>query len=269
MSASRFTQVRPPAVAGTFYPQHPDELRRLVQFCLAGGRRTLLDPRQVKAQILPHAGLIYSGPIAGTGYLLLEKDCDSIKRVILLGPSHRLAFDGIAISNASKFATPLGEVSVDEAAVEEISELPGVELLEAAHAREHSLEVHLPFLQTVLPSFTLVPLVVGNASEETVSAVLEKLWGGPETRLIISSDLSHYFAYAEANRLDTETAARIEHLKPVGTDQACGAIPLNGLLRSARQHHLKPHTLDLRNSGDTAGSRDRVVGYGAFAFALN
>ena len=210
-----------------------------------------------KAFILPHAGFIYSGSVAGSGYLQLEKDRDEVQRVILLGPSHRVAFSGLAVSAANVFATPLGEIPVDDDAIESLLEFPGVQVMEAAHAHEHSLEVHLPFLQSVLGHFQLVPLIVGHAHEEEVSAVLEKLWGGPETRVIISSDLSHFHDYAVAHRLDMETATRIEKLQPVASDQACGSVPLNGLLHAARRFHLTPHTLDLRNSGDTAGSRHR------------
>jgi len=219
--------------------------------------------------VLPHAGYIYSGPIAGTGYRCLELERDVVRRIILLGPSHHVAFNGIAVSEASVFATPLGEVLVDVAAIGDILGFPQVRIMEAAHAHEHSLEVHLPFLQSVLNDFKLVPLVVGDAREEEVSAVLEKIWGGPETRIIVSSDLSHYYEYAMARQLDEETAVCIEKLQPLETVQACGAIPLNGLLRSARRHKLHSHIMDLRNSGDTAGNRGRVVGYGAFAFCAD
>ncbi len=265
MSACQFKKVRSPAFAGSFYPSNADDLRQLVQFCLAGGVRPAVR-RSHKAFVLPHAGLIYSGPVAGSGYLCLESDCDVIRRVILLGPSHRMLFPGIAVSEATAFATPLGEVPVDEVAIETILELPQVRVLEAAHAREHSLEVHLPFLQMVLDEFKLVPLVVGDASEEEVGAVLEELWGGPETRIVISSDLSHFHDYTMTQRIDAETATCVEELQPVTPNQACGAIPLNGLLYAARNHKLTSRTIDLRNSGDTAGDRARVVGYGAFAF---
>ena len=268
MSACQFKRVRHPVCAGSFYPSDPDELRRLVQFCLAGARRSAL-LHLPKALALPHAGLIYSGPVAGSGYLRLEKDRDTIQRVILLGPSHHIAFSGLAVSDANVFATPLGEIPVDNEAIESLLDFPGVQVMEAAYAREHSLEVHLPFLQIVLGHFHLVPLVVGHAHEDEVSAVLEKLWGGPETRIIVSSDLSHFHDYTIAHQLDKETASRIEKLQPVASDQACGAAPLNGLLHAARLYKLTPHTLDLRNSGDTAGSRSRVVGYGAFAFSEN
>ena len=268
MSACQFKRVRQPAFAGTFYPSDPVELRQLVQFCLAGGVRHPFQAT-LKAFVLPHAGLIYSGPVAGSGYICLERDRDVIQRIVLLGPSHRVAFKGIAVSGANAFATPLGEVPVDEEAGEAILELPQVQLLEAAHACEHSLEVHLPFLQVALGHFKLVPLVVGDASPETVSAVIEKLWGGPETRIIVSSDLSHFYDYATAIRLDAETAGCVEKFQAVIPDQACGAMPLNGLLHAAHKHRLTPQIIDLRNSGDTAGDRARVVGYGAFAFSEN
>jgi MEMO1 family protein len=265
MSAHLCSKVRPAVFAGSFYPANADDLRQLVQFCLAGGMRPAVK-RSHKAFILPHAGLMYSGPVAGSGYLCLERDRAEIQRVILLGPSHRVAFPGIAVSEATCFATPLGEVPVDESALADVMGLPGVRVLEAAHEHEHSLEVHLPFLQSVLGDFKLVPLVVGDAGEEEVGQLLEKLWGGPETRVIISSDLSHFYDYAVARRLDAETATRIEELQPVTPAQACGAFPLNGLLRLARQHRLTARSIDLRNSGDTAGNRSRVVGYGAFVF---
>jgi AmmeMemoRadiSam system protein B len=219
-----------------------------------------------KALVLPHAGLIYSGPVAGTGYKLLEKDRDAVRRIILLGPSHRVAFDGLALSEAAAFTTPLGEIPIDEEGTAAALLVPGVCRMEAAHAREHSLEMQLPFLQTVLGHFTLVPMVVGETNETQLNAVLEKLWGGPETRIIVSSDLSHFHNYRTARQLDQKTAAQVEALESVTPEQACGANPLNGLLRAARNHKLTARTLDLRNSGDTTGNRSRVVGYGAFAF---
>lgn len=269
MSACQFKRIRQPAVAGMFYPADPGELRQLVQFSLASATRFHKRSAMTKAFVLPHAGLVYSGPIAGTGYWQLEKERGAVRRIILLGPSHRVAFPGLALSEATRFATPLGEVPLDEAGIEAALQTPGVCLMEEAHAREHSLEVHLPFLQTVLGQFSLVPLIVGDADEAQVGAVIEKLWGGPETRIIVSSDLSHFHDYNVAHRLDQETAARIEALEPVTPDQACGAHPLNGLLLAARHHKLSVQTLDLRNSGDTAGNRSRVVGYGAFAFSEN
>lgn len=265
MSAQGFHTVRAPVFAGSFYPAYPSELRDIVRQCIANAQ-TVETSSPVKAFVLPHAGYIYSGPIAGTGYRCMEQECLVIRRVILLGPSHRVAFQGIATSQATRFATPLGEVPVDEPAMELTLKLPHVRPFEAAHEHEHSLEVHLPFLQTALDQFTLVPLVVGDATEEEVSTVLEALWGGPETRIVISSDLSHFHDYETAQQLDRETANHVTELSPVTTAQACGAMPLNGLLHSAREHELQARILDLRNSGDTAGDKSRVVGYGAFTF---
>lgn len=222
-------------------------------------------PLAAKALILPHAGYIYSGPVAGTGYRELQRRRSTVERVILLGPSHRVAFRGLACPQHESFATPLGTVPVDRESIASIADLPQVIVMDRAHEREHALEVHLPFLQVVLGSFRLVPLVVGDATEAEVSEVLDRLWGGDETCIIISSDLSHYHPYAAANALDRRTAERVQALEPVTPDQACGATPLDGLLRAARERELRVRLLDLRNSGDTAGPRDRVVGYGAFA----
>jgi AmmeMemoRadiSam system protein B len=255
--------IRPPAVAGMFYPGDAAELRRLVESCLEGKPTPACV--SAKAYILPHAGYVYSGPVAGTGYRQLRAERDHVRRVVLLGPSHRVAFPGVAVSRYTGFATPLGVVPVDRLAIERLRDLPQVFESDRAHQREHSIEVHLPFLQVALRDFQVVPLVVGDASEREVAEVLDRLWGGPETRIIISSDLSHYHDYASACRLDRETARRIEQLEPVSSEQACGAVPLDGLLHAARARGMILRTLDLRNSGDTAGPRDQVVGYGAFA----
>jgi AmmeMemoRadiSam system protein B len=268
MSAHQLPHVRPPVFAGSFYPAEAAQLRREVEACLREAEVPADEPAP-KALVLPHAGYIYSGPVAGFGYQLLARDRSRVRRVVLLGPSHRVGFDGLALSAAEWFATPLGLVPVDVRAATELLKLSLVQLIEPAHAHEHSLEVHLPFLQMTLADFQLVPIVVGEATPEEVDAVLEKLWGGMETCIIISSDLSHYHDYATARRLDAETAGRITRLQPVRPDQACGARPLNGLLHAAAQHRLHAHTLDLRNSGDTAGDRSRVVGYGAFALSGN
>jgi len=249
--------------AGSFYPGEAAELRRMVKACMESGVET--EGVQAKAWILPHAGYIYSGPVAGTGYRQLCADRDVIRRVVLLGPSHRVAFSGLASSSHDGFATPLGVVPVDRDALERLHDLPQVTELDRAHAQEHSLEVHLPFLQVALDRFTLVPLVVGDADEAEVAEVLDRLWGGPETCVVISSDLSHYHDYQTARRIDGETARMLEALRPVSPDRACGAFPLDGMLHSARRRNMALRTLDLRNSGDTAGPRDRVVGYGAFA----
>jgi hypothetical protein len=257
--------VRAPAVAGLFYPADTAELHAQVQQFLNRIEPSAAAPP--KAIIAPHAGYIYSGPIAAAAYARLRAVRDRIARVVLLGPSHRVGFRGIAASGMTAFETPLGHIPVDLEAVELARQVPDVGFLEQAHAQEHSLEVHLPFLQEVLGPFKLVPLVVGEARPQQVGAVLEALWGGPETLIVISSDLSHYQDYRTAQRMDRETSRAIEELRfeDIGYEQACGRNPVNGLLWVARRKNLHVETIDLRNSGDTAGPRDQVVGYGAYA----
>jgi AmmeMemoRadiSam system protein B len=259
------SSVRPPAVAGTFYPANAAALRASVTGFLAAVQPAVKTP---KAIIAPHAGYIYSGPIAASAYAQLAPRRDTITRVVLLGPAHRVAIKGLAVSSADAFMTPLGSVPLDRAAIDRILTLPQVRSADTAHTEEHSLEVHLPFLQEVLEDFQLVPLVVGDATAAEVGEVIDTLWGGPETLIVISSDLSHYHDYDTARRLDRATSKAIEALRPqdIGFDQACGRIPVNGLLEVAKRRGLRVTTLDLRNSGDTAGSRDRVVGYGAWVF---
>lgn len=264
--------IRPPAVAGTFYPADPSVLAAAVDRYLADGRARLAHTAargRPKALIAPHAGYVYSGSIAGTAYAALLEHCGGIERIVLLGPAHRLRVDGLAASDAEAFATPLGAVPVDRVAVHDSLRHPQVHVLEAAHAAEHSLEVQLPFLQSVLGHFELVPFAVGAATHAEVAEVLDDLWGGAETLIIVSSDLSHYYDHAVASRLDAETAAAIEtlHAERLGPDSACGRIPIGGLLLAAGRHGLRAQRLDLRNSGDTAGPRDEVVGYGAFIFS--
>jgi len=256
--------IRPPVVAGMFYPADPRQLAHEVQGFLAKAHPQTLTP---KALIAPHAGYIYSGAIAASAYSTLKDTAPRIRRVVLLGPTHRVAIQGLALPDAEAFDTPLGLVKLDKEAMRVIAHLPQVALSSEAHALEHSLEVQLPFLQSVLDDFTLLPLAVGMATAEEVAEVLEVVWGGDETLIVISSDLSHYLPYTIAQQVDTKTAEDIVHLRqPIAHDQACGGTPINGLILAARKHHLKPHLLDLHNSGDTAGSRDRVVGYAAFAF---
>ena len=259
---------RPPAVAGAFYPSDPEELDQIVRSCLEGAEAQS-SKAAPKALIAPHAGYIYSGPIAASAYARLASVRSSIRRVVLLGPSHVVPLVGLAASSADAFLTPLGRIPVDRAAVERVLALPHVELLDQAHAREHSLEVHLPFLQRVLDDFSLVPLVVGDASPEEVADVLDQLWGGPETLIVISSDLSHYHDYETARQLDAATSHAIENLSPeeIHGEGACGRVPVRGLLVVAKRRGLHAETIDLRNSGDTAGPRDGVVGYGAYVFA--
>ncbi len=260
--------VREPAVAGQFYPYDISTLRAEVEQHL---RAAETDAPAPKAIIAPHAGYIYSGPVAGYAYRAIEPAAGQIRRVVLLGPAHRAYLSGVGLSSAGSFATPLGLVPVDREACTRIAQLPGVALADAAHAAEHSLEVHLPFLQCVLEDFTLVPLVVGDAAPGLVADVLACLWGGPDTLVVISTDLSHYHDYRTAQRLDAASTQAIEMLRyeDIGSDNACGCMPLNGLLHLARARGFKVRTLDVRNSGDTAGPRDRVVGYGAYAVSEN
>ncbi|MGB5438662.1 MAG: AmmeMemoRadiSam system protein B [Gammaproteobacteria bacterium] len=255
--------IREPAVAGSFYPANPLQLRSMLQGYLAESAAGGPPP---KAMIVPHAGYIYSGPVAASGYARLQQAADHINRVILLGPAHRVAFRGLAVPNADGFRTPLGVVPVDKAAIDEILALPQVHTSEEAHRQEHSLEVHLPFLQATLNKFTLVPLVVGDATPAEVSEIIGHFWDSPGTLIIISSDLSHYHDYETAVKLDNMTSRAIENLalENIGYDDACGRNPVNGLLLYARQHGLAAKTIDLRNSGDTAGPRDQVVGYGTY-----
>jgi hypothetical protein len=259
------TSVRNPAVAGLFYPDDPRELRAMVEDFLGAVQATGSVP---KAIIAPHAGYIYSGPVAASAYARIQPARGRITRVVLLGPAHRVGFHGLALSSADYFQTPLGSITVDQEAVKKISGLPQVHVMDAAHRQEHSLEVHLPFLQEVLGEFSLVPLVVGDAEPNEVAEVLDALWGGPETLIVISSDLSHYHDYKTAQRLDRATSQAIEQLRleDIQYDHACGRNPVSGLLQVARQRGLKAKTVDLRNSGDTAGSHDQVVGYGAYIF---
>ena len=258
--------IRPPAVAGLFYPDDGKQLQHDVDSFLSAARQMGEIP---KALIAPHAGYIYSGPIAASAYINLLPVRTIIKKVILLGPSHRVAFSGLAAPSVDEFITPLGSISIDHKTLNQILSLPQVFVMDEAHAQEHSLEVHLPFLQTVLDDFQLVPLVVGDTSAEDVAEALNLIWGGPETLIVISSDLSHYHSYTTAHKLDQAASLAIENLQPekIQYEMACGKNPVNGFLKLAKQKGLHGKTLDLRNSGDTAGTKDRVVGYGAYAFS--
>lgn len=261
--------VRPAAVAGMFYPGSSAALAESVRACLAdAATRPLPAGTLPKAVIVPHAGYVYSGPIAGAAYARLAAGRRTIRRVVLLGPTHRVPVRGLALPTARAFATPLGVVEVDRKAALLALTLPQVQESDAAHALEHSLEVQLPFLQAVLDEFRIVPFAVGDATADEVADVIDRLWGGPETLIVISSDLSHYHRYAEARAIDRGTADAILALGPeIDHEQACGATPVNGLLLCARRRGLAAELLDLRNSGDTAGDKSRVVGYASFAFA--
>ncbi len=261
-------QVRPAAVAGTFYPGEASSLSRtvhsLLEACSAGAPAGAQPP---KALIVPHAGYVYSGSTAAQAYALLAPWRQTIRRVVLLGPVHRVPVRGLALPGVDALATPLGEVRVDPSATDTLRRLPQVVTSAPAHAQEHSLEVQLPFLQTVLASFTLVPLAVGDATPDEVCETLDAVWGGPETLLVISSDLSHFLGHAQAQAVDRQSVQTLLALQPtLGHRQACGATPINGLLLAARRHHLRPELLAMCNSGDTAGDRQRVVGYAAVAF---
>jgi AmmeMemoRadiSam system protein B len=248
---------------------YPDDARQLMLTVAGFMSEAHTNGEAVKALIAPHAGYVYSGPIAASAYAQLSECAGTIERVVLLGPAHRVSLNGLAACSAESFATPLGNVAVDTEAVQDVLALPQVVLCNEAHAAEHSLEVHLPFLQTICPGLKIVPLVVGQASITEVAEVLERLWGGPETVIVVSSDLSHYHDYATAHFLDETTAEAIEALDPdrLRYDSACGQVAIRGLLLTARKKGLHARTVDLRNSGDTAGPRSRVVGYGAFVFA--
>lgn len=261
------TTIRLPAVAGLFYPADEDELRAAVRHYLEGVADSAGESVP-KALIAPHAGYIYSAPIAASAYARIRSGRNSIKHVVLMGPSHRVPFQGLALSSASAFATPLGQVTVDRQAQAAVADLSQMTVLDRAHSHEHSLEVHLPFLQELLDDFAIVPIAAGDASPEDVAEVLNRLWGADDTLIVVSSDLSHYHDYETAARLDRATSRAIEKLRPedIAYEQACGRVPITGLLMAARQHGLRARTVDLRNSGDTAGPRDQVVGYGAYVF---
>ena len=255
---------RPAAVAGSFYPRDARTLAAQVESYLGPRPQAAVAP---KALIAPHAGYMYSGPIAASAYGLVAGLRGKVRRVVLAGPAHRVYVPGAAVPTSLAFESPLGDVPLDLEAIARLRELPFVEASDAAHAQEHSLEVHLPFLQSVLGPFSLVPIVVGNASPAQMARLLEEVWGGAETLIVVSSDLSPYLPYADARRRDRETAEAILALDArIDPDEACGAMPINGLLAVARRRGMAVELVDLRNSGDTAGDRARVVGYAAFAF---
>lgn len=262
--------IRAPAVSGQFYPADAGQLNEQIRSYLD---QVTPDPARnaplIKALIVPHAGYVYSGPIAASAYKALKQQADRIDRVVLLGPSHRVGFRGIAMCACDHYRTPLGDLAIDRQAYQSISSIPEVVELDQAHEFEHSLEVQCPFLQSVLGDFELVPLVVGECEIGPVVEVIEQLWGGNSTLFVISSDLSHYHSYSVAREQDQKTADAVLRLDPdaIHYDDACGRNPVKGLLQAAQKHSLIPELVDLRNSGDTAGSHDRVVGYGAFIFS--
>lgn len=259
--------IREPAVAGMFYPADQNQLRQFVEDLLdqAAGAPAGAGETAPKALIVPHAGYIYSGAVAASAYHLLAPWRQAIHRVVLLGPAHRVYLEGMAIPGARQFRTPLGTIALDAGALEKISTLAGVVVSDAAHADEHCLEVQLPFLQLLLDEFTLVPIVVGRCDADPAAMVIDTLWGGAETLIVISSDLSHYLPYQQAQYLDHQTGRRIlGKASDLSGNEACGANAINALMRAAHTRALEIENVDLRNSGDTAGDKSRVVGYGAF-----
>ena len=268
MSSPPSRRVRPPAVAGTFYPADPEVLEATVRADLATAGAPPADRPAPHAVIAPHAGYVYSGPVAAHAYSAVASRRHEITRVVLLGPNHRVPLRTIAVPSVDAFATPLGDVPLDREACDALLRHPAVRIDDRAHAEEHGLEVHLPFLQVVLgDGWSLVPMVVGQVEPEDVAEVLRDLWGGPETLVVVSTDLSHYHDHLTAQALDAATAAAVvaRRWSEVEPDRACGAHPLRGLLLEAERRDLEVGLLDLRTSGDTAGDRRRVVGYGAFA----
>jgi len=265
-------RIRPPAVAGTFYPRDRESLTAAIERSFAGAVHSPgPNPITPKAIVAPHAGYVYSGAVAASAFALLEPMRDSIKRVVVVGPSHRTWLDGIGVSSADAWETPLGRVAIDEQGRSDLLHLPFVNINDRAHAPEHSLEVELPFLQTALDEFTLLPLIVGDATDTQVAEAIDAAWKGPDTLVVVSTDLSHYLTHEEATGKDSMTADAIVRLRPalVRSDDACGFRGLRGLMRVVAGRGLEIRRLDPRNSGDTAGitaaDMERVVGYGAFA----
>jgi len=259
--------MRAPAVAGSFYPGQPGELADAVKGYLAKAAPAASGGTVPKAIIVPHAGYIYSAPVAAAAYARLAPLAGTVSRAVLLGPAHTVYLDAVAAPDAAAFDGPLGPLTVDREALWQLAGLSQVVQDDAPHAQEHCLEVQLPFLQEMLGEFSILPLVVGDVAPKAVAEVIERLWGGPETLLVLSTDLSHYHAYRTAKARDAATAEAIEALDGahIGPEDACGCRALAGLLLAARARGLGIERLDLRTSGDTAGPQDRVVGYGAWA----
>lgn len=258
--------IRNAAVAGMFYPGDAAALAAELDELFGGVEKSAPRLGFPKALIVPHAGYIYSGSVAARAYDKLGPARGIVRRVVMLGPVHRVAVRGLAVPTDEAFATPLGRVAMDRAALEMARRLPQVVPSDVAHLQEHALEVQLPFLQRQLGEFTLAPFAVGMASVDEVAEVIDALWGGPETLLVISTDMSHYHAYAEARQIDRNTVTRIASFSTdLDHEEACGATPLNGFLQVARRRNMGIQLLAACNSGDTAGGKGRVVGYSSFA----
>lgn len=259
-------KIRKEAVAGTFYPEGTIELETLITTLLH--EKDLPDIPPPKAIIVPHAGYVFSGSIAASAYRKIKSFSSLIKKVVILGPSHRVSFNGIALSSDEQWATPLGNVEVDQETCCELKTIDFINYNDAAHKEEHSIEVQLPFLQKTLNDFTIIPLLSCQTSLKEAVYTLEKVWGDEETLIIISSDLSHFLNYDDCRKKDHETVNAIENFDydKLKNDDACGLIPISALLAVAKQKKMKMETLDVRCSGDTAGRRDSVVGYASFGF---
>lgn len=255
---------RPAAVSGSFYPAEASALQQQVDQLLKA-HAVHADGRPI-ALIVPHAGYQYSGAIAAQAFQQLRPWCDDIHRVLLIGPAHRAPVVGAALSSAGYFHTPLGDVVLDSQGIRELEKLPGFAIRDDAHAHEHALEVQLPFLQTVLDDFHLVPVLVGQASPELLHPMLERYWGAPHTLIVLSTDLSHFLSEEKAHHLDQRTRAAIEALdgERIGEEQACGRYPLRALMDVARHHHAHIQTLAMGTSADAGADAGRVVGYGAW-----
>jgi AmmeMemoRadiSam system protein B len=264
MNRGQIMSTRAAAVAGYFYEADAGRLQHLVNELLSA--ESAVPEALPEALIVPHAGYIYSGSTAAYAFRCLLADPDQVKRVLLIGPAHRVYVDGMAIPSVDYFATPLGEVPLDRTGLEQISRLPGVQISDEAHREEHSLEVQLPFLQTVLNDFSLIPVVVGGAGAEQVAGVIDALAADPHTLVVVSSDMSHFLSYQDARRVDANTCEHILHKSTtLKGDEACGARAINGLMASTRFQAMEVSLLHACNSGDTAGQPNRVVGYAAFA----
>ena len=261
-------QVRAPAVAGLFYPAEPARLRADVEAMLAAARRADDGGTAPAALIVPHAGYVYSGPTAALAWARAEARRGRVRRVVMLGPAHRVGVRALALPGCRAMDTPLGPVEVEvPAQIEELAAAGLVVTRPDVHAAEHSLEVQLPFLTAVLPGASVVPLAVGWVAPDRAAEAIRPFLGRPDTLVVISSDLSHYLPLAEARRVDEATIERILALRAdIDHEEACGATGVNALLLAAGERGLVPRLLGSATSADTIGSPDRVVGYAAVAF---
>jgi len=259
-------EIRSAAVADLFYPANSKELEALVSRNLKEASAALpASLGTLKAVIVPHAGYIYSGQTAAFAFASMVPT--EIQRIVLLGPSHRVAFYGMAVPDCDAFETPLGLVQIDPELMQKALTHPDVQINATAHAQEHSLEVQLPFLQLVLDQFRLLPICIGSVEADAVAELIESFWYDDTTLFVISSDLSHFHSYQEANSIDQLSIDMIlQQQSGFNHQQACGATGINALLKVADRHHLKAQLLDYRNSGDSAGDKESVVGYTSIAF---